>query len=88
MTPQEIKSIVETFADIARVLVDADPDDKADIFRQLELRLTYHPGRQLVKAQIEASQHWYSESVRGGTSTKSPRMLTCEFAVHDFCCAR
>lgn len=67
MTQQEIKSIVDKFANIARVLIDADPDDKADIFRQLGLRLTYHPGRQLVKAQIEAPQHWYSERVRGGT---------------------
>jgi site-specific DNA recombinase len=69
MTEQEIKSIVEKFADIARVLIDADPDDKADILRQLGLRLTYHPGRQLVKAQIEAPQHWYSESVRGPSRT-------------------
>jgi site-specific DNA recombinase len=66
MTQQEIKSIVDKFADIARVLIDADPDDKAEIFRQLGLKLTYHPGRQLVKAQIEAP-HWYFESVRGGT---------------------
>jgi site-specific DNA recombinase len=67
MTQQEIRSIVDKFADIARVLTDADPDDKAEIFRQLGLRLTYHPGRQLVRARIEAPQHWYFESVRGGT---------------------
>jgi site-specific DNA recombinase len=67
MTEQEIKSIVDKFADIARVLADADPDDKAEILRQLGLKLTYHPGRLLVKAQIEAPQHWYFESVRGGT---------------------
>jgi site-specific DNA recombinase len=62
MTEQEIRSIVDKFADIARVLIDADPDDKAEIFRQLGLRLTYHPGRQLVQAQIEAPGHWYFES--------------------------
>ena len=44
MTQQEIKSIVDRFADIARVLMDADPDDKAEIFRQLGLKLTYHQG--------------------------------------------
>jgi hypothetical protein len=37
MTQQEIKFIVDKFADITRVLVDADPDDKAYIFRQLGL---------------------------------------------------
>ena len=65
LTEQEIRSIVEKFADTARVLIDADPDDKADILRQLGLRLTYHPGRQLVKAQIEVPQGWYFDGVRG-----------------------
>lgn len=69
MTQQEIKSIVDKFADIARVLMDADPDDKAEIFRQPGLKLTFHPGRQRVKAQIEATQHWYFESVRGPKRT-------------------
>jgi DNA invertase Pin-like site-specific DNA recombinase len=67
MTEQEIKDIVEKLANIGRVLTDADPDDKAEIFRKLGLRLTYHPGSLLVKAQIEAPQYWYFESVRGGT---------------------
>jgi site-specific DNA recombinase len=67
MTEAEIKTIVDKLADIARVLQDADPDDKAEVFRQLGLKLTYHPGRQLVEAEIEAPQHWYFDSVRGGT---------------------
>jgi hypothetical protein len=67
MTEQEINAIVEKLADIARVLTEADPDDKAEILRKLGLKLTYHPGRRLVKTQIEASQHWQMESVRGGT---------------------
>lgn len=69
MTEQEIRSIVGKFADIARVLQDADPDDKAEIFRQLGLKLTYHPRRQLVKAEIDTNLHWYSDSVRGGDLT-------------------
>jgi Protein of unknown function (DUF2637) len=68
MTEQEIRSIVDKFADIARVLIDADPNDKAEIFRQFGLRLTYPPGRQLVKAQIEAP-HWYFKGVRGPRPT-------------------
>jgi site-specific DNA recombinase len=43
MSEAEIKSIVDRLADIARVLVDADPEDKAEVFRQLGLKLTYHP---------------------------------------------
>lgn len=67
MTEEEITSIVDKLADIARVLHDADPDDKAEIFRQLGLKLTYHPGRRLVQAKIEVPQHWQIDSVRGGT---------------------
>jgi hypothetical protein len=67
MSEAEIKAVVTRLADLARVLADADPNDKSEIFRQLGLRLTYHPGRHLVQAQIEAPRHWYFESVRGGT---------------------
>jgi hypothetical protein len=30
---------------------DADSNDKPEIFRQLGLKLTYHPGRRIVEAQ-------------------------------------
>jgi site-specific DNA recombinase len=67
MTEAEIKSIVSKLADIARVLSDADPDDKSEIFRQLGLKLTYHPGRRLVEARVEPSPYGFFEGVRGGT---------------------
>jgi site-specific DNA recombinase len=50
MSEAEIRAIVDKLADIALVLRDTDPDDKAEIFRQLGLKLTYHPGRRLVEA--------------------------------------
>jgi hypothetical protein len=71
MTEAEIKTIVDKLADIARVLQDADPDDKAEVFRQLGLKLTHHPGRQLVEAQIEAPQHWISTVSEGGLDPRS-----------------
>ena len=64
MSEAEIKAVVDKLADIALVLRDADPDDKAEIFRQLGPKLTYHPGRQLVEAQVEVPRHWQMESVR------------------------
>jgi hypothetical protein len=67
MTEREIKSTVDKLADIARVLADADADDKSEIFRRLGLKLTYHPGRRLVEAEIAPVQHGFFESVRGGT---------------------
>ena len=69
MSEAEIKAVVDKLADIALVLEDADPDDKAEIFRQLGLKLAYHPGKQLVEAQIEVPQHWQIDSVRGPTRT-------------------
>ncbi|HEX3955625.1 MAG TPA: recombinase family protein [Trebonia sp.] len=67
MTEAEIKAIVDRLADLARVLSDADPNDKSEIFRQLGLRLTYHPGRGLVEAQVTPAECGFFESVRGGT---------------------
>ena len=66
MSETEIKAIVDRLADLARVLRDADPDDKAEVFRQLGLRLTYHPGRKLVEAQV-VPQFGFFDGVRGGT---------------------
>ena len=51
MTEAEIKAIVNKFAELAEVLRDADPDDKAEVFCQLALKLTYHPRRQLVEVR-------------------------------------
>lgn len=56
MTEQEIKSIVDKLADIARVLADANAD-KSEIFRRLGLKLTYHPGRRLVEARITTAEY-------------------------------
>ncbi|HEX3962199.1 MAG TPA: recombinase family protein [Trebonia sp.] len=67
MSEAEIKAIVDRLADLAHVLADADPNDKSEIFRQLGLRLTYHPGRGLVKAQVMPTECGFFESVRGGT---------------------
>jgi hypothetical protein len=37
MSEAEIKAIVNRLANLARVLADADPNDKSEIFRQLGL---------------------------------------------------
>jgi site-specific DNA recombinase len=69
MSEAEIKSIVDKLADIARVLIDADPEDKAEVFRQLGLKLTYHPGRMLVEAEVRPTQFGFFDGVRGGLAT-------------------
>jgi hypothetical protein len=47
----QIRYIVTTLADITQVIHDADPRDKAEIYSQLGLRLTYHPGQAAVLAE-------------------------------------
>lgn len=67
MTEQEIRDVVAKLADIARVLSQADPNDKSEIFGRLGLKLTYQPRRKIVEASIEPTPRGFFESVRGGT---------------------
>lgn len=67
MTEEEIRSVVDKLTDVIHVLSTANADDKSEIFRQLGLRLTYHPGRRIVEAKIEPTPHGFFGGVRGGT---------------------
>jgi site-specific DNA recombinase len=69
VTEAEIGSVVDKLADIARVLSDADPSGKSEIYRELGLRLTYHPGREIVEAQVQPAECGFFESVRGPRPT-------------------
>ena len=72
MTEQEIRTVVDKLADIARVLTGADPNDKSEIFRQLGLKLTYRPGRRIVEAKIEPAPHGFSRVSEGGLEPPCP----------------
>ena len=68
MTRGQISELVTRLGDIITVLRDADPADRAEIYQQLGLRLTYHPGQQTVRvqAQPDADGYWELGRVRGG----------------------
>jgi hypothetical protein len=51
MTHEEINTVVEALSGIAAILRSAGPMDKADIYRQLGLRLTYQPGLRSIRAE-------------------------------------
>lgn len=57
MSKQEIEVLVQTLGNIRHVLADADPDDQAEVYRQLGLRLTYHPAKRLVRAEAHLDPH-------------------------------
>jgi site-specific DNA recombinase len=50
LTRQQIQNFIQDCADIATQLRDANPNDLAQAYRKLGLRLTYHPERNLVHA--------------------------------------
>ena len=53
LSRDDIAAVVAAFADLAQVVRDADPADKADLYAQLKLTLTYQPGQRLVEATVK-----------------------------------
>jgi DNA invertase Pin-like site-specific DNA recombinase len=57
MSRNDIATIVAALGDLARVVAEADPADKSEIYAQLGLMLTYQPGKRLVEATIKPGQN-------------------------------
>ncbi|WP_172899093.1 hypothetical protein [Micromonospora coriariae] len=73
----EITALVTALGDITTVLRDADPADKAEVYRQLGLRLNYQPETQTVRAAIDLSAHrGVMVRVRGATRFIAPPPMT------------
>lgn len=72
----EIIEMLDWASDLTQTIIAADPLDKADLYQQLGLKLTYYPQKQLVEARvIPEPPHVRSGRVRGGTRTKSPYIV-------------
>jgi hypothetical protein len=69
MTQDQISDLVSRLGDVMAVLHEADPTDRAEVYRQLGLRLTYHPAEQKVRVQAQPDSDPYGKMVRvrGGT---------------------
>ncbi|WP_157743219.1 hypothetical protein [Micromonospora coriariae] len=77
MSRAEITALVTALGDITTVLRDADPADKAEVYRQLGLRLNYQPETQTVRAEVDLSAHrGVMVCVRGATRTITPPPIT------------
>jgi site-specific DNA recombinase len=50
MTRQQIADLISEVRDLAATLRDADSETAAEAYRQLGLRLTYYPDKQIVRA--------------------------------------
>jgi site-specific DNA recombinase len=53
MSRDEIVAIVTALGELARVVQEADPADRADLYAKLGLTMTYQPGERLVQATIK-----------------------------------
>ncbi|MFI6326496.1 recombinase family protein [Nonomuraea sp. NPDC050556] len=53
LTEEEIAAMATRLGDLRRLLRSADPQDKADVYEQLGLRMTYDPGRKTVIARAQ-----------------------------------
>ncbi|WP_433353307.1 hypothetical protein ACQPYV_22670 [Micromonospora saelicesensis] len=68
---------MNALGDITAVLRDVDPADKAEVYRQLGLRLNYQPETQTVRAAIDLSAHrGQIICVRGATRPIAPPPVT------------
>lgn len=52
MTGDQLDAIAEAFRDLLRLLRDADPRDRAELYSRLGLRMTYQPGLETLKAEV------------------------------------
>lgn len=59
MTAEQIKDLITSLGTLLAVLRDADPADKAEIYRGLGLQLTYHPARNTMIAEAKPSAIMY-----------------------------
>ncbi|MBM0228267.1 hypothetical protein [Micromonospora sp. ATA51] len=72
MSPDEIRHIVETLGNITAVLRDANPADRALIYRELGLNLTYRPTARTVSAQANPSGSCTKLCPRGDLNPAAP----------------
>jgi site-specific DNA recombinase len=52
MTDEQLDTIADAFNDLFKLLRDADPRDKAELYSRIGLRLTYQPGPETMIAEV------------------------------------
>jgi hypothetical protein len=57
MTREQISSLVAALGDLAEVIAQGDPADKAEIYQQLGLHLVYEPAERKVQTERSLGLH-------------------------------
>lgn len=55
--------MVDGLGDIVTALAEADPADKAEVYRRLGLRPTYQPETKTVRAEVDPGEHRWENSL-------------------------
>jgi hypothetical protein len=76
MSREEITALVNEVADAVAVLRQADPADKAEVYRQLGVRLTYRPETQTVSVQAHVGRPPWGNGLcpRGELNPHAPHL--------------
>src|ERR1700733_94221 len=75
LTAEDIAAMVSSITDIIALLASADPADKAELYAQLGLRLTYNPGQRTVTPARKSGEYLRKGRVRGASRTIRLREL-------------
>ncbi|MEU6646191.1 recombinase family protein [Saccharomonospora sp. NPDC046836] len=59
LATSDIDTLIHELGDLRTVIDQANPDDKADVYRKLGLALTYRPGKHEVRAEIALDAHMW-----------------------------
>jgi hypothetical protein len=76
MTRDQINAVVTALGDLTTVLKEADPMDKAEIYQQLGLTLTYQPANKLVTAQAKPDPIMYVGTCPRTDRYRNPTITT------------
>src|SRR5690606_35676916 len=73
LTEEEIAAMVVAIRDMRRALKSANPQDKAEVYSQMGLRLTYEPNHNAVIAQAELGRSCSKVCPRGDLNPHAPQ---------------
>ncbi len=77
LTKEDIKALVASLQDITATLAAADPTDKAKVYAEMVIDITYHQdGRVVAESRPRAVESGVGERTRTSTSTKLTRPST------------
>jgi hypothetical protein len=64
LTRDQVRTLVQQIGELTAALAEAEPADRAEVYRQLGLKLTYNPEQQKVRVQAQPDADSRGEMVR------------------------